>query len=67
MLTLGLRPDSAGNVSLTCRSAENRVEGQLTDPANSQYIPQGAARVFRIAAIREHLPANFSLGGVPHL
>lgn len=37
--TLGLRSDSVGNPSVTCRSAENHVEGQLTNPVNSHSVP----------------------------
>jgi hypothetical protein len=39
MPTLGLRSDSVGNAPVTCRSAENQVEGQLTVPLNSHYVP----------------------------
>lgn len=36
---VGLRSDSVGNASVTCRFAENHVEGLLTDPVNSHYVP----------------------------
>jgi len=39
MPTLGISPDSGGNVPVTCRSAENRVEGLLADQVNSHYRP----------------------------
>ena len=44
MPTLGIFPDSGGNVPVTCRSAENCVEGQLADQVNSHYRPLGAIR-----------------------
>jgi hypothetical protein len=30
---------SVGNATVTCRSAENHVEGQLIDPVNSHIVP----------------------------
>ena len=46
MPTLGISPDSGGNVPVTCRSAENRVEGQLPDQVNSHYRPISDGQVF---------------------
>ena len=45
--TLGLRSDSVGNAAVTCRSAENHVEGQLTDLANSHSVPFADPHIFR--------------------
>jgi hypothetical protein len=40
---LVLEPDSGGNALVTCHSAENRVEGQFANQANSLFRPEAAA------------------------
>jgi hypothetical protein len=44
MPTLGISPDSGGNVPVTGRSAGNRVEGQLANQVNSRYRPFDGSR-----------------------
>ena len=59
MPTLGISPDSVGNVLVTCRSAENRVEGQLPDQVNSHYRPQAVGRL--VGEIQSAIRAILSL------
>lgn len=46
MPTLGIWPDSVGNARVTCRSADIRFEGRLTDPANANYRPKAVLATF---------------------
>jgi hypothetical protein len=39
LLSFGHWLDSGSNATVTCRSAENHVEGQLIDPTNSHCVP----------------------------
>lgn len=57
---MGLRADSVGNGSVTCRSTENRIEGQLTDQVNSHYVPVADYRLcLRAMAADVSIAARF--------
>ena len=53
MPTLGISPDSVGNAPVTCRSVENRVEGQLPDQVISNYRPEVEVAVSRLSTAEQ--------------
>lgn len=63
---LGLWQESGGNVSVTCRLAGNRVNGQLADLTNSPFRPEAGCGTARADLQRLTWRATGAEGGGKH-